>query len=133
MVSGPTQNTSEDETNASTNRVCEPRALNRYCSQTPRSSSRRSMSASEPMMPPISSEPSTISTGALPPTAAESTDDVTSTADSPPISRVTRPSASVTVSRVRCGSRCPSSSPMAEPMMTVATLTTVPKPGNTSR
>ena len=146
MVSGPTQNTSEAVTKPSMKRsraACSAASvtssgvatwppLSRNRNQPPKSSSRSSMFTSDPMMPPISSDPSTISTGALPPTASENADEVTSIADSAPISNVTRPRASVTVSRVRCGSRWPSSKPMAEPTMTVMTLTRVPKPGNTS-
>ena len=53
------------------------------------------------MIPPISIEPSTISIGALLPAYAGSSSSMTATAESPAISRVTRPSASVTTSRVR--------------------------------
>ena len=83
-------------------------------------------------MPPSSSAPSTMSTGAEGPTAAASAAEVGSAAESAPISSVTRPRASVTVSLVRVGSRAPSNSPMLEPISTVPTLTAVPKPGNTT-
>ena len=63
------------------------------------------MSSNDPAMPPSSRAPSTISTGALRPTAAASSVEVTLAADSAPISKVTRPSASVTVARVRSGNR----------------------------
>ncbi len=52
-------------------------------------------------MPPTTSEPRTINIGALDPTYDESAPSVTATALVPAISRVTRPSASVTTSRVR--------------------------------
>ena len=55
----------------------------------------------------------------------------TAIADVPAISSVTRPSESVTTSRVRTGSRLPRSTPMALPSSTVATFTTVPRPGIT--
>ena len=94
----------------------------------PMPSRRSSMRRSEPAIPPSSSEPSTISTGARAPTARPSELSSTLAADSAATSSVTRPSASVTTSRVRSGSRCPRSTPMLEPTRTVATLSAVPAP-----
>jgi hypothetical protein len=71
-----------------------------------------------------------MSTGAAEPTAAASALEPTSAAERAPINSVTSPRASVTVSRVRVGSRAPNSSPMLEPTITVATLISVPRPGN---
>src|SRR3954447_21923958 len=144
IVSGPTQNTSEAVTKASRKRSRAgsgrsafpeppPARPGRVRSHPPRSSSRCSMSTTEPRMPPRSSEPSTISTGAADPPAAASTPPPPAAADSPPISRVTRPRPSVTVSRVRCGSRWPSSRPRPDPTSTATTLTRVPSPGNITR
>ena len=82
-------------------------------------------------MPPTSREPSTISIGALVPTSRASAGSSTATAEVPAIRRVTRPSASVTTSRVRTGSRLPRSTPMVAPSRTVATFTTVPVPAIT--
>jgi hypothetical protein len=81
-------------------------------------------------MPPMSSDPSTISTVAESPTASESRRSVTLEAASAAASSVTRPRPSVTTSRVRVGSRLPSTTPIPDPTRTVATLTTVPRPRN---
>ena len=62
------------------------------------------------------------------PTASASAGSVTASAERAAIRRVTRPSASVTRSRVRGGSRLPASTPTADPTSTVATLTAVPVP-----
>jgi hypothetical protein len=110
--------------------VCRRRP-SRVRSQPPNASSRASMSSNEPAIPPSNKDPSTIRTGAAEPTASDSAADLTTAAERAPISSVTSPRASVTVSRVRVGSRAPSNRPSAEPTSTVATLITVPTPGNT--
>ena len=69
------------------------------------------MRSNEPMMPPMSTAPRTISIGAADPTASLSASSVTAAAEVPAISRVTSPSPSVTTLRVRSGRRCPRSTP----------------------
>ena len=102
----------------------------RRCSQPPTPSTRCSSRSSEPTIPPISSEPSTISIGALSPTSSDRSGDSTAIADVAAISRVTRPSASVTRSLVRTGSRFPSRTPTRAPSRTALTLTSEARPGN---
>src|SRR4051812_15363183 len=131
MVSGPVQKTSDAVTKPSMNRARsaeseEPES--RRCNQPPTPSTRCSRRSSDPTMPPITSDPSTIRRGACGPTFAARAGSLTATADSPAISSVTRPSASVTRSRVRAGRRLPASTPIEEPTSTVHTLTAVPKP-----
>jgi hypothetical protein len=63
------------------------------------------MLINDPEIPPISIDPSTIKTPACGPTSAVRSVAVTSKADRTPMSKVTRPSASVTVLRVRFGRR----------------------------
>ena len=83
-------------------------------------------------MPPTSSAPSTTSSPALSPTAATYAGlPRPSAMPSAPITSVTRPSASVTVVRVRSGRRCPRATPSPAPSRTVATFSAVPVPGTT--
>ena len=133
IVSGPVQNSSDEATNPSTNRrrSAEPSSrVSRDCSQPPSDSTRSSSRSRDPTMPPTSNDPRTTSIGALEPMWATRARSVTASADRIAISRVTRPRPSVTTSRVRCDSRCPSSTPRPAPTSTVATLTRVPIPGN---
>ena len=106
MVSGPLQKTSEEMTKPSTNRARSADPVSpdsRRCSQPPKPSIRDSSRSSEPAIPPTSSEPSTISIGALSPTSSLRSVDRTAIAEVPAISSVTSPSASVTTSLVRVG------------------------------
>ena len=135
MVSGPAQKMIEAVTNPSMNRARPPepsQGVSRRCSQPPSPSSRSSSRSSDPTMPPTRIAPSTISSGALSPTAAAQALSVIAAAEVAAISSVTRPSPSVTTLRVRSGSRCPTSTPMVAPRRTVTTLTSVPNPMNTA-
>ena len=58
------------------------------------------MRSADPVIEPMSSDPSTMSSGKPAPTASRRAGSVTATADSPATSRVTRPSTSVTTERV---------------------------------
>ena len=82
-------------------------------------------------MPPTTRDPRTISSGACGPTFAANAGSFTATVERPAISRVTRPRASVTRSRVRSGRRLPASTPIEDPTSTVTTLTAVPEPAIT--
>ena len=126
IVSGPVQKTSELTTKPSMNLARSAESVSpasRRCSQPPSPSTRCSSRSSDPAMPPISSAPSTISIGALSPTSSERSGESTCIAEVAAISSVTSPSASVTRSLVRTGSRLPSSTPAVAPIRTVSTLT----------
>ena len=88
------------------------------------------MPSADPVMPPTTSDPSTISIGALSPTARDQAGSAMLMAAVPAISRVTSPRPSVTTSRVRWLSRCPTSTPITVPSSTADMFTTVPMPGN---
>ncbi len=88
--------------------------LRRASNQCPRPSSLSSIRQASPSTPPASTLPMTINT--LPVFSAICR----------PTSSVTSPSPCITVSRVRVGSRSPSSAPIEPPMITAAMLTNVP-------
>src|SRR4051794_8320047 len=100
----------------------------RCCNQPPRRSTRCSRRSMEPTIPPITSDPRTIRSGARGPTSAARSGSLTATAERPAIRSVTSPKTSVTRSRERVGSRLPASTPIEEPTSTVHTLTAVPEP-----
>ena len=136
IVSGPTQNTSEAVTKPSTNRARPAASWPSRSGQPPADPGAHPFQAvldrsSDPTIPPTRTEPSTIRMGALVPTASSSSGSTTAAALVAATSRVTRPSPSVTTSRVRCGSRSPSSAPRPAPTSTVTTLSAVPAPRNT--
>ena len=99
-------------------------------SQSPSWTKRFSTSTSEPAIPPINSEPNTMSMGAESPTSAASAGLVTFHAESSPMRIVMRPSASVTVALVRSGRRCPTARPIPAPTTIVTMFATVPNPIN---
>ena len=134
IANGPMQNTSDASTNPSTNRLRlssespELLRLSLCCSQLPTRSSRSSICSNDPMMPPISKAPNTISSGAAVPTESEKAVLVRATMLNAPMTKVTSPSASVTVSRVRCGNRWPTSTPRPDPIRIATILRIVPLP-----
>ena len=133
IVSGPVQKTSDAMTKPSTKRARSAEPLlptSRACSQPPRRSTPVSRPRRDPAIPPTSTAPSTTSRGAASPTSAARAGERTAIADVAAISSVTRPRPSVTRSRVRTGSRLPSSAPRLQPRSTVTTLTRVPVPMN---
>ena len=130
-ASGPMQKMSEVSTNPSTKRDRPSPAFARENFRwmyRPPASSRSSIRRSDPVTPPMRSAPRTMSRGAASPTASVKSPSTRAMMFRAPMTSVTRPSASVTVTRVRSGMRWPSSTPREAPTRIATTLMMVPRP-----